>query len=154
MKSPLKARGLATLAVFGVLFPANGLFHTVLAAAFFDRRLASLAPAVLPMHDAKPLAVAVLDLTLAALIVYVLGRDTPTARRGALGGIAVNLASSAAWNLGNTASFASWPVTVTLVDIAWHCSLGAVAGIVAAAVLRRAKTVSSGDHARHRRQAA
>ena len=139
-----KSRVLATLAAFVVLFPANGLFHTILAAGFFDGRLAALAPALLPMHAAKPLAVAVLDFTLAALIVYVVGRDQrPSARRGLLGGLAVNLASSAAWNLGNTASFAQWPLDVTLVDVAWHCALGSVVGVAVAAVLRRSDAPSA-----------
>jgi uncharacterized membrane protein len=134
----MKPRLLAVLAAFVSLFPANGVFHTLVAARFFDRELGALAPAVLPMHDARPLAVAVLDLTLAALVVYVAGRGAPTPARGALGGLVVNLASSAAWNLGNAASFRSWPIAVIFLDVFWHCALGAFAGFVAAAVLRKA----------------
>jgi uncharacterized membrane protein len=134
----MKIRLLAVLAAFIALFPANGVFHTVLAAGFFDRELGGLAPAVLPMHEARPFAVAILDLTLAALIVYVVGRGSPTPARGALGGFVVNLASSAAWNLGNAASFRSWPIAVISLDMLWHCALGAFAGFVAAAALRRA----------------
>lgn len=140
----MKRQVLAVIATFGVLFPANGVFHSVLAAGFLDRALASLAPAILPMHDAKPAAVAVLDLTLAMLIVYVVVRGGPISlRRGAAAGLAVNLASSAAWNLGNTASFSSWPLQLTLVDVAWHCMLGAAAGAVAGAVLRRSATLDA-----------
>jgi len=135
----MKRHVLAVLTAFAVLFPANGVFHTVVAAGFFDRELGALAPAVLPMHEARPIAVAILDLILATLTVYVVGRGSPTPARGALGGFVINLASSAAWNLGNAASFRTWPIPVITLDMLWHCALGAGAGFLAAAVLRRNK---------------
>lgn len=128
---------LAVIAALLVMFPLNGLFHSVLAAGFFDRELAALAPAIRPMKEANPLFVLLLDATIAAAIVALLARQpSPTARQGASVGALANLLTSSAWNLANAASLVTWSATAAVADIAWHVALGAAAGALAATVLR------------------
>lgn len=130
-------RALAVLATWAALLPLNGVFHAVIAAAWFDGELAGLSPVIRPMREASPLPIVCLDAILALVVVVLVGRDpTPSRGFGARTGALVNLASSGAWNLANAASFVTWSHAVTVVDVAWHVTLGAFAGAVAAAVLR------------------
>lgn len=131
-------RALAVVGVFATVLPANVVFHTVLAAGFFDREFAALAPAIRSMHDAQPAPLLLLELIIATSLVGLLSqRPTLTLAAGAATGATVNLLTSSAWNLANAASFVSWPAVAVAVDVAWHVTLGAVAGVVAAALLKR-----------------
>lgn len=131
---------IATLLAFLTLFPANGLFHVVLAAHFFDMSLNGLGDAIQPMSASHPAPVALLDGLLAlgtAVYVRFLGNRL---LKGALIGASLNFLTAMSWNLANMATLSSWPLRVLLLDVPWHACLGAVAGIVAASVLRKRKT--------------
>jgi uncharacterized membrane protein len=134
---------LSVLAAWFVLLPLNGVFHAVVAAPFFDARLAGLAPAIRPMHDSNPAPVVALDLLIAVAVVALGARRARSRAQSAAVGATLNLLTASAWNLANASVFAVWPVTVALVDVTWHVALGALAGWVAAMVLGARRSTTS-----------
>lgn len=116
---------------FIVVFGLNGLFHSVLAASYFDNQLSSFRPPLKMMSEANPLWVALLDLMLVFAMTYFIafrqGLKTNYVRAAFAGGL-ISLISSGAWNFANAAMFQGWPVSLTMVDMVWHIALGAVGG--------------------------
>lgn len=127
------------LPTFIFVFGLNGVFHGKLAANFFDTNLRQLEPAIHKMSDTNPLWVGLLDLVLTFGMTYFITiRQTNkiSLRSAAFAGGLVNLISSGAWNFANAAMF-SWSTTVTVGDIIWHISLGAVGGLLIGATYNR-----------------
>ena len=124
-KNFLVTWGLTFVLVFGL----NGVFHSGIAAPFFDNNLQSIA-SVKKMKDSNPLPVALLDLIIVFTMTYLITNNKPSKIKiaeGAIAGGLINLATSGAWNLANTAMF-DWPLTVTLGDMAWHTALDCAGG--------------------------
>jgi len=127
------------LPTFVIVFGLNGVFHTQMAANFFDTNLNQLEPAIHKMKDSNPLWVGLLDLVLTFGMTYFI-----TARRdgkislsnAAFAGGLLNLVSAGAWNFANAAMF-NWSVTVTVLDILWHILLGAFGGLIIGAIYNR-----------------
>jgi uncharacterized membrane protein len=127
------------IATFVVVFGLNGVFHTVLAAGFFDAHLSQLKPAIHNMSDSNPAWVALLDAVLTFGMVYFITirqTDRISFAKAAIAGGLLNLISSGAWNFANAATFA-WSLSVTVADIAWHVSLGALGGLIVSAIYNR-----------------
>lgn len=127
------------LPTFIVVFGLNGVFHGKLAANFFDTNLIQLEPAIHKMSDTNPLWVGLLDLILTFGMTYFITirqTDKISLSSAAFAGGLVNFISSGAWNFANAAMF-SWSTTVTVGDIIWHISLGAVGGLLIGAIYNR-----------------
>jgi uncharacterized membrane protein len=126
---------LSWLAAFVVLFGSNAIFHTFGAAGLYDPYLSGV---TLPMAQANPVLVAMVDAVLAAAMAYFLfsdGRALPVRRlEAAKAGAVVGLVGAWTYNLVNSALIPSWPVVATIVDVAWHVMLGATAGTLMASV--------------------
>jgi uncharacterized membrane protein len=121
---------------FIVVFGLNGLFHSVLAASFFDNHL-SMIGGVKKMSASDPAPVALLDFILVFGMTFLIARTKDgriSLREGAWIGGLINLISSGAWNLANSSMF-NWPVIVTIGDIMWHVFLGSMGGTLVAALL-------------------
>ncbi len=126
--------------VFIFVFALNGLFHTVLAASFFDKHLSHLGQAVHKMADSNPVPVAVLDAIITLGMSYFIVRNTAgkiSVTSGIIAGGLINLVSSGAWNLANAAVF-EWPLIVTIGDMTWHIGLGAAGGALMVLIYNRA----------------
>lgn len=133
------------LPTFIVVFGFNGIFHGKLAANFFDTNLSQLEPVIHKMSDTNPIWVGLLDLILTFGMTYFITIrqiDKISLRSAAFAGGLVNLISSGAWNFANAAMF-SWSTTVTIGDIAWHISLGALGGLLIGAIYNRLQRKSS-----------
>lgn len=127
------------LPTFVVVFGLNGIFHGQLAANYFDTNLNQLKPVIHNMKDTNPLWVGLLDLVLTFGMTYFITiRQTEKINlsNAAFSGGLINLISSGAWNFANAAMF-SWSTTVTIVDIIWHISLGAVGGLLIGVIYNR-----------------
>ena len=127
------------------MFGLNGAFHGQLAASFFDTNLSQLQPAIHKISDTNPLWVGLLDLVLTFGMTYFITiRQTSkiVLSGAAFAGGLINLIASGAWNFANAAMF-NWSTTVTIGDIIWHISLGAVGGLMIAAIFNRLQTLKS-----------
>ena len=130
---------LSWLPTFVVVFALNGIFHTKIAANFFDTNLNQLEPAIHKMSETRPQWVAVLDLVLTFGMTYFITiRQTDKIKlsEAAFAGALLNLISSGAWNFANAAMF-NWPIIVTAGDVAWHVSLGAAGGVLIGSIYNR-----------------
>ena len=130
---------------FVLVFGLNGVFHSGVAASFFDSNLQNIA-SVKKMKDSNPLPVALLDLIIVFTMTYLITNNKPSKIKiveGAIAGGLINLATSGAWNLANTAMF-DWPLTVTIGDMAWHAALGCGGGALIAWMYNRAGIRSKG----------
>ncbi len=135
---------IAALLAFLVLFPANGLFHAVLAAPFFDAWLQGLGQAIHPMSASHPVPVALLDALLALTTAGYARVLKGGLLKGAIIGATLNLLTAMSWNLANMATLSSWPLRVLLLDAPWHTGLGSISGIVAMLVIRdRKKSIAA-----------
>lgn len=125
---------------FIVFFGLNGIFHSLLAASYFDEQLSAFRPSIKLMSDVNPVWVGLLDVLLVFgmtyFIVYRQGLKIEYGR-AVLAGALINLISSGAWNFANTAMFEGWPFSLTMVDILWHVVLGAAGGALIAWLYNR-----------------
>lgn len=128
---------LAWLLTAAALVVLNGFFHGVAAAGFFDTQFAPLGDAVLKMAHFRLAPVIILEFILVFVLLVFITRwraepvDTGEAMRtGAL----FYFATSATWNIGNTATFVSWAPVVAIIDIPWHSVTGVVAGWLTAKI--------------------
>ena len=131
---------LAWLITAVVLVALNGVFHGVVAADFFDTHFAPLGAAVLKMARFRVAPVVALDFVLAfVLLVFVTRwRAEPVPVREAMRtGALFYFATSATWNIGNSATFVSWAPVMTMVDVCWHVATGLVAGWLVATIFNR-----------------
>lgn len=119
------------LPTFIVVFGLNGLFHSLLAASYFDEQLSSFRPSIKLMSEANPVWVGLLDVVLVfGMTYFIIYRQVLKIEygRAVFAGALISLISSGAWNFANSALFQGWPVSLTVVDILWHVVLGAVGG--------------------------
>jgi uncharacterized membrane protein len=119
------------LAATVVLFILNGIFHGLVAADFFDKNLVGLGGAVVKMADFNPAPVAVLELLLVFCMTWIFAKthsEKTTLRDVVTIGAIFQLCTSATWSLANMATLVSWPISLALVDVAWHTLMGALAG--------------------------
>ncbi|HEY7467071.1 MAG TPA: DUF2177 family protein, partial [Dehalococcoidia bacterium] len=120
------------LATFIALFGLNALFHTFVAAALYDPHLGGI---TLPMSQANPFLVALVDVVLVAVMAYFILRAgaPPVQRREAFkAGALVGLVGAWTYNTVNAALIPSWPVLGTIVDVLWHVALGGLCAVLMA----------------------
>ena len=124
---------------FIIVFALNAVFHTLLAADFFDQELAHLSPPISKMKEGNPAWVALLDIVLTFSMTYfILVRQTGKIawKNAAFTGGLINLISSGAWHFVNAAMF-TWSMVFLYSDMAWHIALGAGGGLIIAAIYNR-----------------
>ena len=127
------------LTTFIIVFGLNGVFHGQIASNFFDTNLNQLEPVIRKMKDTNPFWIGLLDLVLTFGMTYFITirqADKISLVNAAFAGGLVNLISSGAWNFANAAMF-NWSTTLTIGDIIWHISLGAVGGLVIGTIYNR-----------------
>ena len=118
------------LTAFIGVFSANALFHTFVAPRFYDAPLAGL---TLPMAQASPILVALVDVVLVTTMAYFILRPVakPIPRvEAAKAGALINLVAAWTYNLVNSALIPAWPLAGTIVDVFWHVMLGAASGVL------------------------
>lgn len=137
---------LTWLVGFVAVFAANALFHTFVAARFYDPHLGGV---TLPMAQANPVLIALVDVVLVAAMAYFIlrtgGQPTHWAEAAKTGAM-IGLIGSWTYNLVNYALIPAWPVAGSMLDVFWHVILGAAGGVLMAAVYNR---LSARLQARH-----
>lgn len=130
MKAILAAWAATVVAFLAV----DALWLGVLARNFYRQELGDL------MLDRPRLGIAALFYLLYAAAIIILAA-MPAARTGSwLGaaglGAVLGLAAYGTYDITNISTLKNWPVTMSLVDIAWGTALTAMAAVVGFAVLR------------------
>ena len=137
---------LTWLAVFIAVFAANALFHTFVAAGFYDSHLGGV---TLPMAQANPLLIALVDVVLVAAMAYFIlrtyGQRTQRVE-AAKTGATIGLIGSWTYNLVNYALIPAWPVAGSIIDVLWHVTLGAAGGVFMVAVYNGLSTRFQARH--------
>ncbi len=122
---------LAWLVTAVAMVVLNGLFHGVAAAGFFDTHFAPLGDAALKMADFRVAPVVLLEFILDFVLLVFITRwraEPVNVREAMRTGALFYFATSATWNIGNSATFVYWAPIVTVVDVLWHVLTGVVAG--------------------------
>lgn len=128
--------GLGTFVVFVLIAAGNAVTHGPLGGTFMEESLRLVAPTTPGAHTA--IFLGLVWFLLAGATVYLVDRDRdPTVVRAAIAGALVGLLVDGSWNFINKAQWPAWSTTLIVVDILWHMAHGAVAGVVARAVLKR-----------------
>ncbi|MFT4710405.1 MAG: putative membrane protein [Planctomycetota bacterium] len=119
-----------TGAIFLCLSALNFLFHQVVAGRFLDEQLDGITK---PLAELGPIGPGLIYL-LSAVIIVICARvaQGQADRRlyAVASGGAVGLLSFGTWNVINFGLLPDWPLSVVIVDTAWHVLAGVIAGFV------------------------
>lgn len=119
----------------------NALFHTVVAAGFFDREFAAFGSSVKPIKETNPALLSLVEAIWVCTLFYFLSLNRPMSiskQHAILGGMLINASVCGTWNFINASMFTVYPVGVILPDMAWHVlAIGPVAGMLVSSLYNR-----------------
>ena len=115
-----------------IMFALNGVFHSGMCNKFFDQQLAHLRPVIRTMQHGSVLPLIILEINLAAAMVFFIIRDFPqqvNMRSAMITGGLLNIVAAGTWNLANASMF-DWPLQIILADVTWHFLIGILGGML------------------------
>lgn len=135
---------LATVVAMIVL---NAVFHTVVAAAFFDREFSSFGSNVRPIKETNPALLSAVEAIWVCTLFYLLTIGKPVRvniGKAIVGGMLINASVCGTWNLINASMFTVYPTAVILPDMAWHIvAIGTLSGLLIATIYNRMEAPAS-----------
>jgi predicted membrane protein DUF2177 len=130
----LKTIILVPLITLIVMIILNAVFHTVVAASFFDKEFASFGNAVKSVKETNPALLSLVEATWVCTLFYLLSLNKPAkikTGQAIIGGMLINASICGTWNFINASMFPVYPVGVILPDMAWHVLvIGSIAGLL------------------------
>jgi len=119
----------------------NAVFHTVVAANFFDQAFSSFGSNVRPIKETNPGLLSLVEFTWVCTLFYLLSLNQKGKMQYAkaiIGGMLINASVAGTWNFINASMFTVYPSSVILPDMAWHVLIiGPVAGILIASLYNK-----------------
>lgn len=123
----------------------NAVFHTVVAAGFFDRGFASFGSLVKPIKETNPALLSVVEAIWVCTLFYLLTMQKPVrikTGQAVLAGMLINASICGTWNFINASMFPVYPVDIILPDMAWHVlAIGPLAGLLISVLYNRFQPV-------------
>jgi hypothetical protein len=119
----------------------NAVFHTVIAASFFDHAFSSFGNNVRPIRETNPGLLSLVEFTWVCALFYLLSlnqKGRMSFPKAILGGMMINASVAGTWNFINASMFTVYPSSVILPDMAWHVLvIGPVAGAMIAGLYNK-----------------
>jgi hypothetical protein len=130
----LKTIILVPLITAVIMIVLNAVFHTVVAASFFDHGFAAFGSNVKPIKDTSPALLMVVECIWVITLFYLLTLSLPAKMKtsqAVTGGMLMNASICGTWNFINAAIFPVYPISIILPDMAWHVlAIGPAAGLL------------------------